>query len=190
MPFPYAGPLPVPVPVPSPGNVAPALLGLVLSAAAFAAIAAYALRRASLETGESQFVLVERARARLAATLGRARARWLSGEVRRSWSRQRSKGLRLVAATLVGQTTIVLGMATGSKSLLGAGATAFAVTVMAVSFLLANGVLALLWLAGPSPGGEAGLFGRPAGYLAPEKPRTLRELLQLPRAAALPPKSK
>lgn len=189
MPFPFAGPLPVPVPVPSPGFVGPVLLGLVLSAGAFAGIAAYALRRASLESGESQFVLIDRARRQLQTTAGRARERWHSGEVRRIWGRQRGKGLRLVAGVLAGQTAIVLGMATGSKSLLGPGATAFAVTVLVVSFLLANGVLALLWLAGPPPEGEARLFAPPTAHLGPEdEPRTLRQLL-MPRAAALPPKS-
>lgn len=184
MPYPFAGPLPAPVP--SPGFVGPVLLGLVLSAGAFAGIAAYALRQASLETGESPFVLLDRARRQLQSTADRARARWRSGEVRRLWSRQRSKGLRLVAGTLIGQTAIVLGMATGSKSLLGAGATVFAVTVMVVSCLLANGVLTLLWLAGPTPEGEARLFSQPRGPQA--EPVTLRRLLGT-GAAARPPKS-
>jgi hypothetical protein len=189
MPLPFAGPLPVPVPVPSPGFVdfaGPALLGLALSAGAFAGIAAYALRRASLESGESQFVLIERARRQLQSTAERARERWHNGEVRRIWNRQRSKGLRLVAATLIGETAIILGMATGSKSLLGPGATAFAVTVMVVSCLLANGVLTLLWLAGPPPEGEAWLFPQPVGPQA--EPLTLRQLLG-GHTAALPPKS-
>ena len=151
--------------------VGPAVLGVVLSAGAFAGIAAYALRQASLETGESQFVLIDRARRQLQTTVERARARWHGGEVRRSWQRQRRTGLRLVSGVLLGQAAILLGMATGSKSLLGPGTAAFAVTVMVVSCLLANAVMTLLWLAGPKPDGR--LFSPSA---AQNKPHTLRQL--------------
>jgi hypothetical protein len=72
MPFFFTDP---PLPSSAPAIVAPALLGLVLSAGAFAGIAAYALRRASQETGESQFMLIGRARVRLQTTVERARAR-------------------------------------------------------------------------------------------------------------------
>ena len=156
-----------------PAIVGPALLGVGLSAGAFAGIAAYALRRASLETGESPFVLVARARTRLLSTVERARARWQSGEVRRSWSRQRRTGLRLVLGVLAGQAALVLGMATSSQSLLGPGTAAFAVTVVVVSCLLANAVLILLWLAGPKPEGEGRFYAPDSGHAAAEHLRTL-----------------
>lgn len=165
----------------------PALLGMALSAGAFAAIATYALRMASRETGESEWVLIGRARSRVQDTIGRARTRWESGEVRTSWNRQRRTGLRLVVGVLIGQAAVVLGMATGSKSLLGPGTAAFAVTVTVVTCLLANAVLSLLWLAGPAAEGEARLVA-----VSPEKdaPSPLQQLFA-PRAGspALPPKN-
>lgn len=166
--------------------VGPVALGLALSAGAFVGMAAYALLRASKETGESPELLISRARSRMQAIAGRARSRWESGEVRASWSHQRRAGLRLVAGVLAGQAAILLGMATGSRGLLGPGTAVFAVTVMLVCCLLVNVVLSLLWLAGPAPGGERRLFSPASGDKA--APTTVRELL-LPRAAPLPPKS-
>lgn len=135
------------------------LLALALSGAACVLITTYALRTVSQRGGESQRVLLDRARTRVQGTVSRARRRWHSGAATRSWRQQWRTAVVPIAAVLAGEIILVLAGALSTGDALGGRLVVFAVTVLLTTSLLANAVMALLWLAGPEehgPGGPAG----------------------------------
>ena len=131
------------------------LLGGGMSVAAFVLIVAYTVNAVSKETNQSPVLVLGRLTSQVSSNVARARERWVLGQVRSSWQAEKA-GLRLPLALvllvelfLISSSVLVL--ATSRSLWAGPGLGVFGGTVLLSTCILFNGVLLLLWMAGPHP---------------------------------------